>query len=58
VVKGLNRRSARRWIENEAGPLAPVLDLDAEFVRVISAFPKQVDDDSAGLTVSEVSSSG
>src|SRR5512132_4606609 len=54
VVEGLDRLSPCRWVENEAGSLAPVLDLDAEFVLEVAAVPKQVDDDSVGVAVSEV----
>jgi hypothetical protein len=58
VVKGLDRFSPRQWVENEAGSLAPVLDLDAEFVLEVAAVPKQVDDDSVGLPMSELISRG
>jgi len=54
VVEGLDRFSPCQWVENEAGALAPVLDLDAEFVLEVAAVPKQVDDDSVGVAVSEV----
>jgi hypothetical protein len=57
VPEGLDRFSACLRVENEAGSIAPVLDFDAEFVHEISAIPKHVDDDSAGFTVSEMSSS-
>ena len=57
VPEGLDRFSGCLRVENEAGSIAPVLDFDAEFVHEISAIPKQVDDDSAGFTVSEMSSS-
>lgn len=58
VAEGLDRFSACPRVENEASSIAPVLDFDAEFVLEISAVPKQVDDDSAGFTVSEMSSRG
>jgi hypothetical protein len=45
-------------VENEAGSLALVLDLDAELIPEISAVPKEVDDDSAALPVSEMLSPG
>src|SRR5512132_1261616 len=54
VVEGLDRFSPCQGMENEAGSLAPVLDLDAEFVLEVAAVPKQVDDDSLGVAVSEV----
>jgi hypothetical protein len=57
VAERLDRFLARTRVENEASSIAPVLDFDAEFVLEISAIPKQVDDDSAGFTVSEMSSS-
>jgi len=54
----MDRLSPSRRIEHEAGSLAPVLDLDAKFIRQIPAIPEQVDDDSVGLAVSEVISRG
>jgi hypothetical protein len=57
VAEGLDRFSACPGVENEARSIAPVLDFYAEFVLEISAIPKQVDDDSAGFTVSQMSSS-
>jgi len=41
-------------VENEPRSLALVLDLDAKLVGDIAAVPKQVDDDSVALAVSEV----
>ena len=51
MVEGLDRFPPCQWVENEAGSLAPVLDLDAEFVLEVAAVPKQVDDDSVGVAV-------
>jgi hypothetical protein len=54
----MERFSPGRRAENEASPVAPVLDLDAEFVIELAAIPEQVDDDSVGLTVAEVRTCG
>ena len=57
MVEGLERFAPGRRAENEASPVAPVLDLYAEFVPD-SATPEEVDDDVIGLPVCEMISPG
>src|SRR6266511_3022375 len=46
------------WVVKGLDSLTPVLDLDAEFILEVAAVPKQVDDDSVGLAMSELISRG
>jgi hypothetical protein len=58
VVEGLECFSPGRRVENEASSVAPVLNLDAEFIFELAVIPEQVDDDPVGLAVSEVCTCG
>ena len=54
VVEGLDRFSPCHRVENEAGSLAPVLDLDAEFILQVAAIPNRSTTIPSGLPMSEV----
>lgn len=53
MVERLDPLLAGPWVENEASPLALVLDLDSELIADISPIPEEVDDDSAARPVRE-----
>jgi hypothetical protein len=54
VVEGLDRSRPGQRVKNEAVSGAPVRDFDAEVIGELLAVPEEIDDDSAGLTVCEM----